>query len=264
MSIHNFATANLAGASGASSFYNGATSRSLRFDGGSYAHKTLSHTPDAQKGTWSLWYKPSPDGTTGWSLPHSINSRGYAGGGGSQAEASLYLNSGRPEMYQQDSNSYTFRVQADGYWKDSSAWTHLVARLDTTQSTASDRVRFYINGVQLTNFSVASYPSQNSSTRWGNTNNRIGVNDASGSPYALTYFHGQIADFHYTSGYSYAADSFGEFKNGAWIPLKDPSVTYGDAGWRFQFLQTGTSADANGIFADTKSGNSNLQHHTLG
>ena len=37
MSIHNFATANLAGASGASSFFNGATSRSLRFDGGSYA-----------------------------------------------------------------------------------------------------------------------------------------------------------------------------------------------------------------------------------
>ena len=73
-----------------------------------------------------------------------------------------------------------------------------------------------------------------------------------------------MADFHYTSGYSYAADSFGEFKNGAWIPLKDPSVTYGDAGYRFQFLQTGTSADASGIFADTKSGNSNLQHHTLG
>lgn len=263
MSIHNFATANLAGASGASSFYNGATSRSLRFDGASYASKTLSHTPSGTKGTWSLWYKPAPNDGTGWSLPHSINSRGFSGGGGSQAEASLYLNSGRPEMYQQDSNAYTWRVQADGYWKDSSAWTHFVARMDTTQSTASDRIRFYINGVQLTNFATASYPNQNLSTRWANTNNRIGVNDASGNPYANTYFHGQIADFHYTDGYSYAADSFGEFKNGAWIPLKDPSVTYGDAGWRFQFLQTGTNADASGIFADTKSGNSNFQHHAL-
>jgi len=195
----------------------------------------------------------------------SFNSRGYAGAQASQAEASLYLNSGRPEIVQQDNNSYTWRVQADGYWKDSSAWTHLVVSMDTTQSTASDRIKMYINGVQLTNFAVASYPAtQNLSTRWANTNNRIGVNDASGSPYALTYFHGQMADFHYTDGYSYAADSFGEFKNGAWIPLKDPSVTYGNAGWRFQFLQTGTSADANGIFADTKTGNSNLQHFTLG
>ena len=76
MSIHNFATANLAGASGASSFFNGATSRSLRFDGGSYAHKTLSHSPSGTKGTWSVWYKPAPHNSTGFSLPYEFNARG--------------------------------------------------------------------------------------------------------------------------------------------------------------------------------------------
>ena len=263
MSIHNFATANLAGASGASSFYNGATSRSLRFDGGSYAHKTLSHAPSGTKGTWSVWYKPSPNGSGGWGGYSEINARGYSGASSTQSGARFYLSSGRIAFTEEQNNGELWAVQTDGYWRDSSAWTHVVVRMDLTQSTNSNKVRIYVNGVLQTNYSkYTTLPS--SSTRWASTVNRIGVGDGSGNPLASSYFHGQMADFHYTSGYDYAADSFGEFKNGAWIPLKNPSVTYGDAGWRFQFLQTGTSADANGIFADTKTGNSNLQHFTLG
>ena len=263
MSIHNFATANLAGASGASSFYNGATSRSLRFDGGSYAHKTLSHAPSGTNGTWSVWYKPAPHNSTGFSLPYEFNARGFSGAQSTQSGARFYLNSGRIAFTEEQNNSELWAVQTDGYWKDTSAWTHVVVRMDLTQSTNTNKVRIYVNGNLITNHSkYTTLPS--SSTRWASTVNRIGVGDGSGNPWANSYFHGQMADFHYTSGYDYAADSFGEFKNGAWIPLKNPSVTYGDAGWRFQFLETGTSADANGIFADTKTGNSNLQHITLG
>ena len=263
MSIHNFATANLAGASGSRGFYNGATSRSLRFDGGSYAHKVLSHTPSTTKGTWSLWYKPSPNGAGGWGGSMEINARGWSGGSGSQSGARLYFNNGRIAFTEEQNNSELWSVKTQGYWRDSSAWTHVVVRMDLTQGTNTNKVRIYVNGNQINKFiTYTTLPS--SSNRWGGTGNRIGVGDDSGSPWSASYFHGQMADFHYTSGYDYAADSFGEFKNGAWIPLKNPSVTYGDAGWRFQFLETGTSADANGIFADTKTGNSNLQHFELG
>ena len=36
----------------------------------------------------------------------------------------------------------------DGMFRDPSAWYHVVAAVDTTQSTASNRVKFYVNGEQ--------------------------------------------------------------------------------------------------------------------
>ena len=95
MSIHNFATANLAGASGASSFFNGATSRSLRFDGGSYAHKTLSHKLVEQRVHGVFGTNQHYHDTFGFSYPYEFNSRGASGGGGTQSSARFYLNGGR-------------------------------------------------------------------------------------------------------------------------------------------------------------------------
>ena len=226
MSIHNFATANLAGASGASSFFNGATSRSLRFDGDSYAYKTLSHVPSTTKGTWSVWYKPTSHQGAGFSYPYDFNTRGWSGGNASQSSARFYFDSGRIAFTEEQNNTELWAVKTQGYWRDSSAWTHVVVRMDLTQGTNTNKVRIYVNGNQINKFiTYTTLPS--SSNRWGATGNRIGVGDASGNPWSASYFHGQMADFHYTSGYDYPASSFGEFKNGAWIPLKNPSVTYG-------------------------------------
>ena len=53
-----------------------------------------------------------------------------------------------------------------------------------------------------------------------------------------------------------AHTDFGEFKNGVWIP-KEYSGSFGNSlDFQLKFLQTGTSADASGIGADT-SGNGN-------
>ena len=221
MSIHNFATANLAGASGASSFFNGATSRSLRFDGDSYAYKTLSHVPSTTKGTWSVWYKPTSHQGAGFSYPYDFNTRGWSGGNASQSSARFYFDSGRIAFTEEQNNTELWAVKTQGYWRDSSAWTHVVVRMDLTQGTNTNKVRIYVNGNQINKFiTYTTLPS--SSNRWGATGNRIGVGDASGNPWSASYFHGQMADFHYTSGYDYPASSFGEFKNGAWIPLKNP------------------------------------------
>ena len=45
-------------------------------------------------------------------------------------------------------------------FRDPSAWYHIVVALDSTQGTASDRVKIYVNGVQETSFSTSTYPSQ--------------------------------------------------------------------------------------------------------
>ena len=47
-------------------------------------------------------------------------------------------------------------------FRDTSAWYHIVVAVDTTQATASNRVKLYINGVQETDFTgTVTYPSQN-------------------------------------------------------------------------------------------------------
>jgi hypothetical protein len=46
-------------------------------------------------------------------------------------------------------------------FRDASAWYHIVVAVDTTQGTASNRVKFYINGVQETSFAQTTYPSLN-------------------------------------------------------------------------------------------------------
>ena len=46
-------------------------------------------------------------------------------------------------------------------FRDTNAWYHILFAVDTTQGTASNRVKVYVNGVQETSFSEATYPSQN-------------------------------------------------------------------------------------------------------
>jgi hypothetical protein len=54
-------------------------------------------------------------------------------------------------------------------FRDVSAWYHILVSIDTTQATASNRIKVYINGSQITSFSTATYPSLNLDTAWNNT-----------------------------------------------------------------------------------------------
>ena len=45
----------------------------------------------------------------------------------------------------------------------------MVAHIDTTQGTASDRVNLYVNGEQQTDLSYSTYPTQDYNTQINNT-----------------------------------------------------------------------------------------------
>jgi hypothetical protein len=137
--------------------------------------------------------------------------------------------------------------------RDPSAWYHFVAAVDTTQSTASNRVKFYLNGSQITAFDTANYPSENFETRINNSNpqkiSRYPDQDAS-------YFDGYMAEYHLVDGSAKAPTDFGETDdNGVWIP-KAYTGSYGTNGFYLEFKETGTSQNSSGIGADT-SGNDN-------
>jgi len=117
-------------------------------------------------------------------------------------------------------------------FKDTSAWYHVVVAVDTTQATASNRIKLYVNGEQITSFSTSNYPGQNENT---------GINMAHpqqvGSSGGGTHsYDGYMAHVHLTDGYAYAASSFGSTStNGQWVPNIAPSVTYGTNGFFLKF-----------------------------
>ena len=159
----------------------------------------------------------------------------------------IITNSMRLGIYTYDGASTNFNVTCNRYLRDSSGWFHLVIAVDTTQSTASDRVKIYINGVQETSFLTASYPSQNFDTQV-NLNNVIAQVSGGGTP--SNAFDGSMSHIHFIDGTAYDASAFGQTDTitGEWIAKTSPSVTYGTNG--FFILK-----DGNGITDQSGEGN---------
>ena len=134
-------------------------------------------------------------------------------------------------------------------FRDTSAWYHIVWRVDTTQSTADDRFRLYVNGVQETSFSTRNNPGQNDDTA---------ANMAAATKIGQT-LDGYLAQYIMADGQSYAPTTFGSTdSNGVWVPITSPSVTYGTNGFKLDFNLSGTSADASGFGADSSGQNNHF------
>ena len=121
--------------------------------------------------------------------------------------------------------------------RDTSAFYHLVIAVDTTQATAANRVKLYINGTQYTWDETTVYGDQNYDTfnASGNTF-RIGRDRT-----AANYFDGILTHTHFVDGTQYAASTFGETDStsGIWKPKTAPSVTYGNNGFFLKFENSG-------------------------
>ena len=114
--------------------------------------------------------------------------------------------------------------------RDLSGWNYIVITRDSTQSTATDRLKFYINGVLNTSWAEDATPAQNTNTRWNNNVEHmigVGVNGSS------NYFDGVMSHIHFCDGYAYAASDFGstDATTGEWKIKTSPSVSYGTNGY---------------------------------
>ena len=127
--------------------------------------------------------------------------------------------------------------------RDPGSWYHLVAAVDTTQGTASNRVKLYINGEQQT--TGGSQPSQNFDSSFNNTvPNRWG-----GRSYGdLSYYNGYMAECHLVDGQQLTPASFGETDStyGHWKP-KQYTGSHGTNGVHLDFQNSGDlGQDASG------------------
>jgi len=123
--------------------------------------------------------------------------------------------------------------------RDSSAWYHIVFAYDSTQSTASDRGKTYINGVQQTNTYSVDIP-QNHDSKFNSSGVGIRVGNRSAGGGSAEY-DGCLSHFHFIDGTTYDASAFGstDSTTGEWKINTSPSVTYGNNG--FFILKDGNS-----------------------
>ena len=145
-------------------------------------------------------------------------------------------------VYSTSTTTVDISVSTNRKFRDPSGFYHLVVAVDTTQATAANRVKIYVNGVQetsLKNYTGGSvqYPGQNNNTFMNVTTaeNRIG---ASGGSYP---FKGLMSHVHFIDGTAYAASDFGESDSvsGIWKPKTAPSVTHGTNGFFLKFENSG-------------------------
>jgi hypothetical protein len=122
-------------------------------------------------------------------------------------------------------------------FRDTSGWNHFLLAWDTTQSTASNRTRVYLNGTEITSFTTWNgntvvYPTQNVEF-WTFDDNLHEIGRRKVGP--GNYFNGYLAEIVAIDGTQIAPTDVGEFKNGVWIP-KDPSgLTFGTNGFHLKF-----------------------------
>ena len=134
-------------------------------------------------------------------------------------------------------------------FEDTSQWYHLLVAVDTTQSTAADRIKVYINGVQLTDFGTTNYPSSSASLAWGvdSTAHYIGIRHTDGDEW-----NGYLAQTAYITGTQLTPSSFGQTDTSSnrWVPKDVSGLTFGSAGFFLDYADSGN-------VGDDESGNTN-------
>lgn len=147
--------------------------------------------------------------------------------------------SGRIRFQNRNGGSNNTELIWENYIRDFSAFYHLVMAVDSTQTTASDRVKFYLNGVQQTTLdsSANTYPPVNQSF----TLNSGGYGVDIGSSNTSSYFQGIMSHFHFCDGTQLAPTVFGETDSttGEWKIKTSPSFTLGNNG--FTILKDGNT-----------------------
>jgi hypothetical protein len=220
--------------------------KSLRFrsSASAYLNRTPSSTGNRRTWTWSGWVKRGKLGAYG--DLYTAND----GTGGSDLDSFEFNPSDVIRVYFQGSvSAYLVTTQV---FRDPSAWYHLVLAVDTTQATSSNRIKLYVNGVQVTSFSTATYPSQNYDTYF-NLSGRSTVIGASAQTSPSGFLDGYLAEVNFVDGQQLTPSSFGTTDaNGIWQPIPYTG-TYGTNGFYLPFTNT-TSTTTLGY---DSSGNSN-------
>jgi hypothetical protein len=208
---------------------------SLRFrgiDGTHYLSRTLTQTGSQTKMTLSVWVKKSNYvGAMIVPMIQGTNSDYTVG------DFNLGFRDGDVLFGNYYTGVNNFIFDSNAKLRDSASWYHLVYAFDTTQATDTNRIKVYLNGVQVT-FSAVTYPSLNYNIPFLNNGYQLRIGISSAAP-SGRYFDGYMAEYNFIDGQQLTPSSFGETDSttGVWKPKKYTG-TYGANGFYLNFSNT--------------------------
>ena len=220
--------------SGAAGFYPYSIDQSLRFN--AVSESELSRTFAAgnrRKWTFSTWMKRSeltPSGSDDYIFGTNTGA----------ANSTFMFLSWRAGDNLIVTGQSTLWLRSDRVFRDVSGWYHIVWSLDTDNATASQRMRLYVNGTELTSFSTDS----RSSLTGDQAINAAVEHNIGRHPTATGYGLGAyLAETHFIDGQALDPTSFGETVNNIWVPKNVSGLTYGTNGFYLSFADSAAIGD---------------------
>jgi len=210
-------------------------SRSLRFNDAdsAYLTRTPASSGNRKTFTFSAWIKYNID------TEYSVLFSALNSGGGDQ-DALYFDNTTYAQALVVRLDSFAgIALATTQTFRDPSAWYHIVMAMDTTQATAANRLKLYVNGVEITSFQVdgrSSITLNSDMNGWNRNGLHLLGSQAQSAP---AYTHrGYMAEVHFVDGTALTPSSFGKFDDkfgGTWIPKTVSGVTYGTNGFYLPF-----------------------------
>ena len=186
--------------------------------------RDLSVSETVYKYTWSAWIKRTGLGVAGDLFKTRID-------GNNWVQAYLHSNN-RLVLQSYKNGGYHYDFMTTQAFRDTFGWYHFVFNVDSSQSSASDRVRIYVNGERITEFSTSNNNLTNGDSLIINGSDS-GQAHTIGSWNNGSYFEGLMSHVHYSSGYSYDPTTFGstDSTTGEWKINTSPNFTLGGNGY---------------------------------
>jgi hypothetical protein len=225
--------------------------KSLRFrsSASAYLNRTPATAGNRKTWTWSGWVKRGALDSFQCLIGH-IDTSAYP-------QHYIRFNSNNTLSYTREVNaspSTVAQLITTQVFRDPSAWYHIVVVWDTTQATANNRMRMYVNGSEITAFSARTNPTQNSD---GDINNTIPTGLGAIIPFgtAVNFFDGYLAEVNFVDGLALEPGYFGQIDttSGAWQPVGYTGL-YGTNGFYLPFTNT-TSTTTLGFDASGRNNN---------
>ena len=185
--------------------------------------RTPGVTGNRKTWTWSAWIKRGLMGATETMMGHYTDSDNRVDIG-FMAVDTLYI-------YEREGASTKIDFQTTRVFRDTSAWYHFVVAVDTAQSVEADRMKFYVNGTQITDWIDDNYPAEDLLTSMNYSGNTMTIGGRSSN-----YFSGEMSHVQWVDGAALAPTEFGEVDStsGIW---KIKTTAYATPGTNGFFLK---------------------------
>ena len=203
-----------------------------------YLTRTFGSATNRSKCTISFWVKKGFSGDT---------QQPFCSYADNNNRFQLYFEStDELSIYNKDNGSDTIYLKSMAKYRDPNAWYHIYASVDTTISTASDRVKLYVNGERITSFHPSqNIPNQNSDLSFGNNAFTFNLGRYGGTGHHL---NGILSHFYFIDGSVVAHTQFGstDSTTGEWKINTAPTISdFGNEGCKL-FIDNNSLTDQSG------------------